>query len=117
MKNIRFILAAILFSLSLQSYAIDNEPKLTVYVDSISYQRLSNNDDVCCFYQIKLNKQTDGKTIIYHSQTGVVVGTVYGTITPDYLMWLKENVLTDESVEDIVTKFLKSGIETNKPGL
>lgn len=97
---------------------VTETPMLTVSVDSVSYQRLSNHEDVCCFYQVRLSNQTNGKTIIYHSQTGVVLGTIYGTVSAEYLMWLKENVLTDESVEDIVIKSLNSnGTETNKPGL
>lgn len=116
MKRIKLFITAILLSLTTTAFASGENP-LTIKVDSISYQRLNDDINVCCHYNIVLSEDTNGEHIIYHSESGVVLGRVFGPVTPNYLMWLKENVLTDESVKDLVTKIKLYEINTNEPGL
>lgn len=107
MRKIKFIIAALLFSITNMAFASGDNP-LTIEVDSVSYQRLNDNPNVCCYYNIVLNQDVNDEYIIYHSESGVVLGHFMHMVTADYLIWLKENVLTDESIEDIVSKTINN---------
>lgn len=116
MRKIKLFITALLFSITSMAFANTDNP-LTIKVDSVSYQRLNADPDVCCHYNIVLSEDVNGEHIIYHSESGVVLGRVMGPVTADYLVWLKENVLTDDAVADIVNKTLIYEGRTNQSGL
>lgn len=116
MKKIKLFITALLFSITSIALSSGDNP-LTIKVDSVSYQLLKADPDVCCHYNIVLGEDSNGEHIIYHSDSGVVLGRVMGPVTADYLVWLKKNVLTDDAVADMVTKTLMYESNTNKPGL
>lgn len=114
MKKIKLFIIVLLFGITNDLFA-SGDNTLSIRVDPVSYQLLNEDPEVCCYYNIVLDENVDGEHIIYHSESGVVLGRVTGIVTTDYLVWLKENVLTDDAVADMVNKTLIHEGEKNKP--
>jgi hypothetical protein len=101
----KIITLLILTSLNLSAH---DEPKLVLehqYVNhkSINYLiELKSDSTFCCLFEIKFvkSKGVENITIIKHKETGVELGTIYGTPTKEFISMIYKTCLTDELVKD-----------------
>ena len=105
MKKIITLLA--LTSLNLSAH---DEPKLILeyqYVNSknlIHVEKLKSDSSFCCVFEIKFikGKGTESITVIKHRKTGKELGTIYGTLTKEFIAMVYKMYLTDELIKDII---------------
>ena len=105
MKKILILLA--LTSLNLSAH---DEPKLILehqYVNSknLTYvAKLKSDSSFCCVFEIKFvkSKGTENITVIKHRKTGKELGTIYGTLTKEFIAMVCKMYLTDELIKDVI---------------
>ena len=92
-----------------------DEPKLvleytyTNKADSVYIvNNIKNDKDLCCTFTIVLSKSKTGdkQTFIKHKETGVLLGTIYGTPTKEFLAIIEKNYLNEQYIKDVVPKMV-----------
>lgn len=109
MKKLFLILS--LLAVSFGSKA-ENEPTLILEVhfknpiEAAVVNHYLNDEDFCCVFEVA-SQATDScatYTQIKHKETGIVLGTFYGTPTKEFVLKIYREQLTPEYVEFVVSK-------------
>ena len=113
MKKILTLIAfaLIVFSAS----AKETEPTLVLeyyYTNKADSVYISNSiksdESLCCSFVVVLkpSKTNGSETQIKHRETGIVLGTIYGTPTKEFLVFVQQNYLTEQYINDIVPRIV-----------
>jgi hypothetical protein len=109
MKKLALLLLATLtFSVAQAS----NEPTLILEVqfkDRVEVNKiksLENDTNLCCLFDITIKSSTDNITRVIHKETGIVLGTFYGTPSKQFLMEIYQTHLTPKYINFIIPKLV-----------
>lgn len=109
------ITLAIIGLLAFNIAKASDEPKLvleytyTNKADSVYIaNNIKNDKDLCCTFTIVLtpSKTGDKQTLIKHKETGILLGTIYGTPTKEFLALIEKNYLNEQYINDIVPRMV-----------
>ena len=107
MKKLICIFAV--FMLSLTAFA-ENEPTLILEVHAKTQAELklvtqyANDTTFCCLFdvQAELTGSEDSYTKIIHKETGIVLGTVHGTPSKQFILKIYKEFLTPAYIDKVV---------------
>jgi hypothetical protein len=114
MKKIFLIILIILTGS--QFVKADNTPAITIeckYVnasDTTHFVKLKSDNEFCCnFIVTSILNSNENITLIKHTRTGVVLGTIYGRPSKEFIMDIcrKNNFLDQDNVDKIAESMLK----------
>lgn len=104
MKKIILVLLTVLaFNLS----RANNEPTLVLEfhnVEATKLNSLKTDTEFCCIFEIKSVKSEVSVTKVIHKESGIVLGTFYGTPTKEFIMEIYKTRLTPEYIKSVVPK-------------
>jgi hypothetical protein len=92
-------------------------PKITIeckyvnVIDSLHFTKLKSDNEFCCNFLVTSGIDSTGNiTLIKHTKTGVVLGTIYGKPSKEFIMDIcnKMGYLDQENVDRIAESVLKS---------
>jgi hypothetical protein len=113
MKKIVLILALLL---GVQIVKAETLPAITIeckYVnvsDTTHFTKLKSDNEFCCNFIVTSSFNCDeNTTLIKHTQTGVVLGTIYGTPSKEFIIDIckKMGFLDKQNVDQIAEAMLK----------
>lgn len=108
------LLFAVILALSSTVAFAANEPTLVLEVHSNKEAELQivsdylKDESLCCIFEVqtKSAESTGSYTQIKHRETGVVLGTFYGTPSKAFILKIYKEQLTPEYIEYVVPKLL-----------
>lgn len=111
MKKLLFVA---LLTLTSSFVFAENEPTLVLEVHSNKEAEMRvvsdylNDDALCCIFEVQttLTESTGTYTQIKHRETGVVLGTFYGTPSKAFILKIYKEQLTPEYIDYVVPKLL-----------
>jgi hypothetical protein len=98
----------------------NNEPTLILEVgytnqsDINKVKSFENDTNFCCYFEVKGKRSEDNVTRIIHKESGVVLGTFYGTPTKEMVLKIYQTQLQPDYIEYIVPKLVMMQSETIK---
>jgi hypothetical protein len=115
------ILLTLLVSFTFVGVKATTEPKVAepTFVLEVHYKNqyeinrlneLQNDETFCCIFDIRgsVTNKTESYTEIRHKETGVLLGTFYGTPpSKEFIMEIYKTQLTPEYVNSVVPKILE----------
>lgn len=104
-KTIVLLLSLLTFSVAQAS----NEPTLILevhYTKLSEATMLQNDTNLCCMFELKTKQSGESYTRVIHKESGVVLGTFYGTPTKEFIMEIYQKQLTPDYINYIVPKLL-----------
>jgi hypothetical protein len=110
----KHLLLASLLVLSSSIALASNEPTLVLEVHSSKETEMRvvsdylSDDALCCIFEVKstLTDSTRSYTQIKHRETGVVLGTFYGTPSKDFILKIYREQFTPAYIEYVVPKIV-----------
>jgi hypothetical protein len=113
MKRILLILTLFLgFQIAkAETPTITIECKYVNVIDSSHFTKLKSDNEFCCNFLLTSGiDSTENITLIKHTKTGVVLGTIYGKPSKEFIMDIcnKMGYLDEKSVDKMAESMLKS---------
>ena len=102
-------IVTLLFLLTFIGVKANNEPTLVLevhYTKQSEANMFQNDSNLCCLFDLKTMQSGESYTRVIHKESGVVLGTFYGTPTKEFIMEIYQKQLTPDYINYIVPKLL-----------
>lgn len=117
MKKTIFTLLCLLTFIGVKA---NNEPTLILEVGYTNQSEINklktfeNDTNFCCYFEVQRKCTSENITRIIHKESGVVLGTFYGTPTKEMIMKIYHTQLQPDYIEYIVPKLVMMQSQTTK---